>query len=49
MTRYSKTVTIEVEIEAFSDDDADELLGDIFGAGELAGLDVTVNTMTIVN
>jgi hypothetical protein len=49
MTRYSKTVTIEVEVEAFTENDAECILDDIFGAGELTGFDVTVRNMTIVN
>lgn len=41
-------MTIEVEIEAFSEADADEIVSDIFGAGELEAFDITVTSMTIV-
>lgn len=41
-------MTIQVEIEAFSEEDADEIVNDIFGAGELEAFDITVSSMKIV-
>jgi hypothetical protein len=48
MNTYKRKVLLEVEVQAFSDADADEAISDLFGAEETEAFDVTVTNMEIV-
>lgn len=41
MNRYIFSVTLQVEVPAFSDGDAIEAVRDAFGEGEFCGVEVT--------
>jgi hypothetical protein len=40
MDTYTFTVSLEVQVEAFSEDDAKELVEDVFGPGSDCGVEV---------
>jgi len=48
MNTYKKVVLLEVEVQAFSENDADEVIEDLFGKGEMEDFDVVVRSMEIV-
>lgn len=41
MNTYRVSVALEVEVEAFDENDALEAVTDVFGPGDTCGLDVT--------
>lgn len=48
MNTYKRRVVLEVEVEAYSDADADEVIGDLFGPEETEAFDLKVTSMEIV-
>lgn len=48
MLKYKYKLELVVEVEAFDEDDADDVIDETFGVG-LTGVDVDVKEMTIVN
>lgn len=48
MQKYRYSLSLVVEVEAFDEDDADDVIDETFGVG-LTGVDVDVKEMTIVN
>lgn len=41
MNKYTVSINLQVEVEAFSKEDAFEAVEDVFGTGDSCGLDVT--------
>jgi hypothetical protein len=45
MDKYLYTIRLEVEVEAYDESDAQEIIEDTFGVGEDGGVDITKLTI----